>query len=79
MIPHLIKSIDYLLIGTFSKYYTPNIEVKDFNVLIDGKSFFDVRIKNEEETYKKIIDMSEIMITQLIIYWTMITFQVITN
>ena len=25
---------------SFSKYYTPTIEVKDFNVLIDGKSFF---------------------------------------
>ena len=25
---------------SFSKYYTQNIEIKDFNVLIDGKSFF---------------------------------------
>ena len=24
----------------FSKYYTPKIEIKAFNVLIDGKSFF---------------------------------------
>ena len=23
---------------TFSKYYTPKLEIKDFNVLIDGKS-----------------------------------------
>ena len=23
----------------FSKYYTPKVEIKDFNVLIDGKSF----------------------------------------
>ena len=27
------------------------------NVLIDGKSFFDLPVKNEEETYEKIIDM----------------------
>ena len=26
---------------SFSKYYTPSVEVKDFNILIDGKSFFD--------------------------------------
>ena len=32
----------------FSKYYTPNVGVKDFNVLIDGKVFFDVPIKNKE-------------------------------
>ena len=25
---------------SFSKYYTPSLEIKDFNVLIDSKSFF---------------------------------------
>ena len=25
---------------SFSRYYVPNVEIKDFNVLIDGKSFF---------------------------------------
>ena len=25
---------------SFSKYYIPKVEIKDFNVLIDGKSFF---------------------------------------
>ena len=27
---------------SFSKYYTPSVEIKDFSVLIDGKSFFYV-------------------------------------
>ena len=43
---------------SFSHYYVPNMQIKDFSVLIDGKSFFDLPIKNEEETYEKIIDMS---------------------
>ena len=43
---------------SFSDYYVPNIEIKDFNVLIDGKSFFDLPVKNEEEAHEKIIDMS---------------------
>ena len=43
---------------SFSHYYLPNVEIKDFNVLIDGKSFFDLPVKNEEEAYEKIIDMS---------------------
>ena len=43
---------------SFSDYYVPNVEVKDFNVLIDGKSFFDLPVKNEEEAYEKIIEMS---------------------
>ena len=41
----------------FSDYYVPNVEIKDFNVLIDGKSFFDLPVKNEE-AYEKIIEMS---------------------
>ena len=27
-------------------------------MLIDGKSFFDLPVKNEEETYEKVIEMS---------------------
>ena len=38
---------------SFSKYYTTRFEIKDCNVLIDGKIFFDLPIKNKEETYKK--------------------------
>ena len=37
----------------FSNYVT-NVEIKDFNVLIDGESFFDLPVKNEEEAYKKL-------------------------
>ena len=31
--------------------------MKDFNVLIDGKSFFDMPIKNKDETYEEISEM----------------------
>ena len=44
---------------SFTKFYTPKVEIKDFNVLIDGKGFFDVPIKNKEETYEKIIEISK--------------------
>ena len=44
---------------SFSDYYVPNVEIKDFNVLIDGKSFFDLPVKNEEEAYEKIIDNND--------------------
>ena len=33
------------------------VKINDF-VLIDGKSFFELPVKNEEETYKKIIEVS---------------------
>ena len=68
MIQHLQTLIDYYfffsITGTpdyrksFSNYYVPDAKIKYFNVLIDGKSFFDLPVKNEEEAYGKIIDMS---------------------
>ena len=42
---------------SFSNYYVQNVEFKDSNVLIDGKSSFDLQVKNEEEAYKNIIDV----------------------
>ena len=33
--------------------------MKDFNVLINGKSFFDSPITNKEETYENIIEISK--------------------
>ena len=44
---------------SFSKYYVPKVEIKDFNVLIDGKSFFDVPVKNKEEAYEKIMSINK--------------------
>ena len=67
---------------SFSKYYVPKVEIKDINMLIDGKSFFfffDVPVKNKEEAYEKIMRLVKIMITRLVIYWTMNTSQNITN
>ena len=42
---------------SFSEYYVQNVQIIDFNLLIDGKSFFDTSINNDEETYKQIIEM----------------------
>ena len=53
---------------SFSHYYVPKVQMKDFNVLIGGRSFFNLPIKNEEEAYEKIIDRVIIIITRLIIY-----------
>ena len=43
---------------SFSKYYAPKVETKDFNVLIDGKNFFDVPVKDKEAN-EKIIEISK--------------------
>ena len=37
--------------SSFSKCYTPSIEIKDYNVLIDLQPFYDIQIKSKEQTY----------------------------
>ena len=39
---------------SFSRFYLPNVMVKDYNVIIDKLAFFDLPIKTEEEGYKKL-------------------------
>ena len=43
---------------SFSRFYLPNVLVKDYNVIIDKLAFFDLPTKTKEEAYKKIIDIS---------------------
>ena len=40
---------------SFSHDYVPKVQIKDYNVLIHGKSFFELPVRNEEETYKKLL------------------------
>ena len=40
-----------------SHHYVKNAEIEDFNVLINGKSFFDLPVK-KKEAYEKTIDVN---------------------
>ena len=37
-----------------SNYYLPKVEIKDYNVMIGGKNFFDQTINSELKTYENI-------------------------
>ena len=43
---------------SFKKYSMSLVEMKDFNVLIDNKPFFDQPVKKKQEVYQKLIEMS---------------------
>ena len=36
------------------RYYLRNVEIKDYNVMIDGKNYFDQPVKSNKITYKNI-------------------------
>ena len=40
------------------RYYLPNLEIKDYNVMIDGKNFFDQPINSNFKTYDNIRKIS---------------------
>ena len=39
---------------SYSNYYLPKVEIKDYNVMIDGKNFFDQPVNNDFKTYENI-------------------------
>ena len=49
--------------------YLPNVEIKDYKVMIDGKNLFDQSVKNYKnlKTLEKLLLVKD-MITQLIVY-----------
>ena len=43
---------------SYFKYYTPTVEIKDYNFVLDGQEpFYEIPIKNKEETYKEITEL----------------------
>ena len=54
-----------------SHHYVKNAEIEDFNVLINGKSFFDLPVKKKKLTRKPLMSI-ETMTTQLVIYWILL-------
>ena len=39
---------------THDAYYLPNVQIKDYNIMINGENFFDQPIKNNKVTYENI-------------------------
>ena len=40
------------------QYYLPTVEIKDYNIVINGENFFDQPIKNNKVTYDNIIKIA---------------------
>ena len=58
---HNFQGVNRLFVKAFEDYaqrtskkidYLPNLEIKDYSVMIDGKNFFDQPIKNNKITYE---------------------------
>ena len=64
---------------SFSKYYMPKAEIKDFKVSNDGKRFFRCASKKQRRKIRKNMKYVKIIIIQLTIYWIIYIFQSTIN
>ena len=53
-------------------YYIPNVGIEDYNVMIDGKNFFDQLVRNNKVTYENIRKIAAVkgdeMTIHLVVY-----------
>ena len=40
--------------ASYGQYFLPTVEIKDYNVMIDGKKIFDHPVQNDQRTYGNI-------------------------
>ena len=45
--------------NSFGEYYMLLVEMKNFNALIENKTFFDQSVKNKQEAYERLNKMSK--------------------
>ena len=73
------NNLNYLTDPTFSNVneeertsleedYVPKVEIKDYNVIIDRKPFFEIPVKSKEESYEKLLKYVKIVIALQEIY-----------
>ena len=65
---------DQVSIDFFKKYFLPRIKIENYNIEIDGKSFYDQPINDSIKQYE-----DKVMITQLLVYWISLILKKITD
>ena len=65
----------------YRKYYLPRVDVTKYNVLIDGRNFYDKPINDKIRQYDEIrkIATGKVITTLLDVYWTTNILKIFTN
>ena len=50
------------------KFFLPRVDITNYNVLIDGRNFYDQPINDQIKKYDEILQQEKEMITQLVAY-----------
>ena len=58
-------------------YFLPRVEIKNYNVLIDGRNFYDQPIKQYDEVRKVSTGYDDDY--ELVVYWIMLILRIIAE
>ena len=58
-------------------YFLPRVEIKNYNVLIDGRNFYDQPIKQYDEVRKVSTGYDDYY--ELVVYWIMLILRIIAE
>ena len=60
------------LIDSSKKYFLPRVKIKNYNIEIDGRNFYDQSILLSNMTKSEKYQQDKVMITRLVAYWILI-------
>ena len=58
-------------------YFLPRVEIKNYNVLMDGRNFYDQPIKQYDEVRKVSTGYDDYY--ELVVYWIMLILRIIAE
>ena len=61
-------------VNSFKKYFLPRVKIENYNIKIDGKSFYDQPINDLIKRYDEVRQVStgQVMITRLVVRWILL-------
>ena len=67
--------------NSYRKYFLPRLKIKNYNIEIDGRNFYDQPINDSIKQYDDIekYQQDRVMITQLVVYLILLILKKITD
>ena len=72
---------DQVSVGFYKKYFLPRVNIENYNIEIDGKTFIISQLMTQlsNATKSEKYQRDKVMITQLVVYWILLILKNITG
>ena len=65
--------------NSYRKYFLPRLKIKNYNIEIDGRNFYDQPINDWIKQYNEKYKQDKVMITQVVVNWILLILKTITD